>query len=194
MEILVATHNLNKKEEIQQIFGNQYIIKSLNDYHLHDEIIENGTSFEQNALIKAQYCFEKTGVPSLGDDSGLVIEALNGEPGIHSARYAADHDFEKNIEKVLTKMKNEKNRKAYFITCLCLYDESGKHFFTGKIHGEILSEKKGNNGFGYDPIFQPEGYSISFAEMKTEEKNQISHRKKAIEQFLNFLKNKPSIY
>ncbi|WP_312078611.1 RdgB/HAM1 family non-canonical purine NTP pyrophosphatase [Chryseobacterium sp.] len=188
MEILVATHNLHKKEEIQQILGDQFIVKSLADYDLHDEIVEDGDSFKANALIKAKYCFEKTGIPSLGDDSGLVVEALDGRPGIFSARYAGDHDFAKNIEKVLSEMENVDNRKAYFITVLCYYDENGAKYFDGRVHGNLIHENKGHQGFGYDPIFIPEGHEITFAEMNPEDKNKISHRKQALDLFLDFLK------
>ncbi len=188
MEILVATHNLHKKEEIQQILGSEFTVKSLTDYDIHDEIVEDGDSFNANALIKAKYCFEKTGIPSLGDDSGLVVESLDGRPGIFSARYAGDHDFAKNIEKVLSEMKNIENRKAYFITVLCYYDEKGAQYFDGRVHGNLLTENKGHQGFGYDPIFVPEGYEITFAEMNPEDKNKISHRKQALDLFLDFLK------
>ncbi|KQT16831.1 non-canonical purine NTP pyrophosphatase [Chryseobacterium sp. Leaf404] len=190
MEILVATHNLHKKEEIQQILGNNFTVRSLADYDLHDEIVENGDSFNANALIKAKYCFEKTGIPSLGDDSGLVVESLDGRPGIFSARYAGDHDFAKNIEKVLSEMENIENRKAYFITVLCYYDENGAQYFDGRVHGNLLTENKGHQGFGYDPIFVPEGHEITFAEMNPEDKNKISHRKKALDLFLEFLLKK----
>lgn len=182
--ILIATHNLHKKEEIQQILGTEYSIKSLSDFDLHEEIIEDGDSFHANAQIKAQYCYEKTGLQSIGDDSGLVVEELGGRPGIFSARYAGNHDFEKNITKVLEEMKGIENRKAYFVTVLCLFDETGPHFFEGKVHGNLLVENKGQKGFGYDPIFVPEGYSNSFAEMLPEEKNKISHRKKAFDQLM----------
>ncbi|MDR2206363.1 MAG: RdgB/HAM1 family non-canonical purine NTP pyrophosphatase [Flavobacteriaceae bacterium] len=187
MQLLIATHNEHKKEEIRQILGKNFVVKSLTDYGIFDEIAENGKTFKENAEIKAKYCFEKTGIPSLGDDSGLAVEALNGKPGIFSARYADDHDFVKNIEKVLDEMKSIENRKAYFITVLCYYDESGAKFFEGKVHGNLLTENKGFKGFGYDPIFVPDGYEKTFAEMPSEEKNQISHRKKAIEKFLEFL-------
>ncbi|WP_262152586.1 RdgB/HAM1 family non-canonical purine NTP pyrophosphatase [Chryseobacterium foetidum] len=190
MEILVATHNLHKKEEIQQILGNDFTVKSLADYDLHDEIVEDGDSFNANALIKAKYCFEKTGIPSLGDDSGLVVESLDGRPGIFSARYAGDHDFVKNIEKVLSEMENVENRKAYFITVLCYYDENGAQYFDGRVHGNLLTENKGHQGFGYDPIFVPEGHEITFAEMNPEDKNKISHRKQALDLFLDFLQAK----
>ncbi|UMQ41933.1 RdgB/HAM1 family non-canonical purine NTP pyrophosphatase [Chryseobacterium sp. Y16C] len=190
MELLVATHNIHKKEEIQQILGNEFVVKSLTDYDIHDEIIEDGNSFNANALIKAKYCFEKTGIPSLGDDSGLVVESLDGRPGIFSARYAGDHDFAKNIEKVLSEMEGIENRKAYFITVLCYYDGNGAQYFDGRVHGNLLMENKGFKGFGYDPIFVPEEYNITFAEMEPEDKNKISHRKQALDLFLDFLKVK----
>ena len=190
MELLVATHNVHKKEEIQQILGDEFVVKSLTDYDIHEEIVEDGDSFNANALIKAKYCYEKTGIPSLGDDSGLVVESLNGRPGIFSARYAGDHDFAKNIEKVLAEMENIENRKAYFITVLCYYDENGPRYFDGRVHGNLLTENKGFKGFGYDPIFVPERYDLTFAQMQPEDKNKISHRKQALDLFLDFLKVK----
>ncbi len=186
-ELLVATHNEHKKEEIQQILGQYFEVKSLRDYELNDEIVEDGTTFHDNALIKAKYCFEKTGIPSLGDDSGLVVEALDGRPGIHSARYASDHDFPKNIAKVLEEMEGKANRRAYFVTVLCYYSEQGAEYFEGRVYGHLLEENKGHQGFGYDPIFVPEGYEKTFAEMLPEEKNAISHRKNALDTFLDFL-------
>ncbi|EKB60208.1 rdgB/HAM1 family non-canonical purine NTP pyrophosphatase [Bergeyella zoohelcum CCUG 30536] len=183
-QLLVATHNLHKKEEIQQILGDSFEVKSLTDYDLNEEIIEDGDSFQANAQIKAQYCYEKTGIPSLGDDSGLVVPALDGQPGIFSARYAGDHDFQKNIAKVLDEMTGIENRSAYFITVLCYYDDNGATFYEGTVHGNLLTENKGHQGFGYDPIFVPEKYNITFAEMNPEDKNAISHRKKALDKFL----------
>ncbi|WP_410685068.1 RdgB/HAM1 family non-canonical purine NTP pyrophosphatase [Chryseobacterium sp. MEBOG07] len=188
MELLVATHNEHKKEEIQQILGSDCVVKSLTDYNIHEEIVEDGDSFHANALIKAKYCFEKTGVPSLGDDSGLVVESLDGRPGIFSARYAGDHDFAKNIEKVLEEMQGIENRKAYFVTVLCYYDDNGAQYFEGRVHGNLLTENKGYKGFGYDPIFVPEGYERTFAEMDPADKNKISHRKQALDLFMDFLK------
>lgn len=188
MEILIATHNLHKKEEIGQILGEKYHVTSLTDYNIHDEIIEDGKTFHENALIKAKYCFEKTGKPSLGDDSGLVVEALDGRPGIFSARYAGNHDFAKNMAKVLEEIKNVENRKAYFVTVMCLVDESGEHYFEGRVYGNLTQEIRGEKGFGYDPIFIPENHEITFAEMLPEEKNKISHRRNAINLFLEFLK------
>ncbi|MDQ0475685.1 RdgB/HAM1 family non-canonical purine NTP pyrophosphatase [Chryseobacterium sp. MDT2-18] len=186
-EILIATHNAHKKEEIQQILGENFTVTSLTDYDIHDEIVEDGDTFHANALIKAQYCFNKTGKPSLGDDSGLVVESLDGRPGIYSARYAGNHDFAKNMAKVLEEMKDQKNRKAYFVTVMCLVDETGTNYFEGRVYGNLTKEVRGEKGFGYDPIFIPDNYEITFAEMKAEDKNKISHRKKAIEQFLEFM-------
>ena len=186
-EILIATHNAHKKEEIQQILGENFTVTSLTDYNIHDEIVEDGNTFHANALIKAQYCFDTTGKPSLGDDSGLVVEALDGRPGIYSARYAGDHDFTKNISKVLDELEGVENRKAYFVTVMCLVDETGTNYFEGRVYGNLTKEVRGEKGFGYDPIFIPENYEITFAEMKAEDKNKISHRKKAIEQFLEFM-------
>lgn len=187
MELLVATHNLHKKEEIQQILGTEYLVTSLTDYDINDEIVEDGNTFQENALIKAKYCFEKTGKPSLGDDSGLVVEGLNGRPGIYSARYAGDHDFKKNISKVLEELKDEPNRKAYFISMLCYVDKEVEHYFEGRVYGNITDKTFGEDGFGYDPIFTPEGHNQTFAEMHVQEKNQISHRKLALDQFIQFL-------
>lgn len=193
MDILVATHNLHKKEEIQQILGPDYFVMSLTDYDLNDEIIEDGNSFAENALIKAKYCYEKTGKPSLGDDSGMVVEALDGRPGIFSARYAGDHNFQKNIEKVLTEMEDEANRRAYFITVLCYVDDSGAHYFEGRVYGNLTKEAFGGKGFGYDPIFMPDNYNQTFAEITSEEKNKISHRHAALKQFLDYLSLNPSV-
>ena len=186
-EILIATHNQHKKEEIQQILGDKFTVTSLTDYDIHDEIVEDGDTFHANALIKAQYCFDTTGKPSLGDDSGLVVGALDGRPGIYSARYAGDHDFAKNMAKVLEELEQVENRKAYFVTVMCLVDETGVNYFEGRVYGILTKEIRGEKGFGYDPIFIPDNYEITFAEMKAEDKNKISHRKKAIEQFLEFM-------
>lgn len=188
MEILLATHNQHKKEEIAQILGEKFTVKSLTDFDIVDEIEENGNSFHENAKIKSDYCFQKTGKPSVGDDSGLVIPALDGRPGIFSARYAGAHDFDANIEKVLIEMQDIEDREAYFITVMCLSDENGHQFFEGRVYGTIAMERKGEKGFGYDPIFIPDGYQQSFAEMRPEEKNAISHRKVAISKFLEHLK------
>ena len=190
MQILIATHNLHKKEEIQQILGPEFIITTLTDYDINEEIIENGNTFQENALIKAKYCFEKTGKASVGDDSGLVVEALDGRPGIYSARYAGNHNFKKNIEKVLEELKDQPNRRAYFITVLCFKDEDGEHYFEGRVYGNITTEVFGEDGFGYDPIFVPDDHNLTFAEMMPEDKNKISHRSAALKKFLDFLNSK----
>lgn len=186
-EILIATHNQHKKEEIQQILGDRFKVTSLTDYDLHEEIVEDGSTFHENALIKAKYCFEKTGKPSLGDDSGLVVDALDGRPGIYSARYAGNHDFAKNMAKVLEELEGEENRTAYFVTVMCLFDDSGVNYFEGRVYGYLTREIRGEKGFGYDPVFIPNDHDITFAEMAAEEKNKISHRKQAIEKFLEFM-------
>lgn len=183
-EILVATHNQHKKEEIQQILGDNFRVTSLTDYHLDQEIVEDGETFHENALIKAKYCFDHTERASLGDDSGLVVEALDGRPGIYSARYAGDHDFAKNIEKVLSELKGVENRRAYFITVMCLVDGDEIQYFEGRVYGKITAERSGAQGFGYDPIFVPDGYDVTFADMPANEKNAISHRRRAIDAFL----------
>lgn len=153
-----------------------------------EEVIEDGDSFEANAKIKAKYCFEKTGKPSLGDDSGLVVPALDGRPGIYSARYAGDHDFKANIIKVLGEMEDIKEREAYFITVLCLISEGKEEYFEGRVYGTLTYKPSGEKGFGYDPIFIPKDHSITFAEMPIEEKNKISHRANALKKFLGYLK------
>lgn len=193
MEILIATHNLHKKEEIQQILGSEFIVTTLTDYDLNEEIVEDGNTFQENALIKAKYCFEKTGKGSVGDDSGLVVEALDGRPGIYSARYAGNHNFKKNIEKVLEELKDEPNRRAYFITVLCFKDQDGEHYFEGRVYGNITTEVFGEDGFGYDPIFIPDDHNMTFAQMLPEEKNKISHRSEALKKFLEFLNSKGAI-
>lgn len=193
MEILIATHNLHKKEEIQQILGSEYIVTTLSDYNLNEEIIEDGNTFQENALIKAKYCFEKTGKASAGDDSGLVVEALDGRPGIYSARYAGNHNFKKNIEKVLEELKDEPNRRAYFITVLCFKDKDGEHYFEGRVYGNITKEVFGEDGFGYDPIFIADDHNMTFAEMLPEEKNKISHRSEALKKFIEYLNSKGGV-
>ncbi|WP_028123490.1 RdgB/HAM1 family non-canonical purine NTP pyrophosphatase [Epilithonimonas tenax] len=193
MEILIATHNLHKKEEIQQILGSQYIVTSLSDYNLNEEIIEDGSTFQENALIKAKYCYEKTGKASVGDDSGLVVEALDGRPGIYSARYAGNHNFKKNIEKVLEELKGQPNRRAYFITVLCFKDQDGEHYFEGRVYGNITKEVFGEDGFGYDPIFIADDHNMTFAEMLPEEKNKISHRSEALKKFIDYLNSKGGV-
>ena len=189
MELIFATHNNNKVKEVAQILPSYLSMKSLTDIGFFDEIEETGKTFEENALLKAKTIFEKTGKNIFADDSGLVIEALNGAPGVYSARYAGTGKDEDNIVKALKELDGKTNRKAYFISIFCLILNGKEYFFEGRIDGTISTEILGENGFGYDPIFIPDGFSKSFAQMSAEEKNAISHRAKAVEKLNNFLIN-----
>jgi XTP/dITP diphosphohydrolase len=186
--LVFATHNAHKLAEVAAKTGDRLQLKSLTDIGCHDEIEENGTTFQQNASIKSRYIFNKYNLNCFGDDSGLEIEALNNEPGVYSARYAGEHgNHEANINKVLENLNGVANRKARFRTVISLIWNGEEHFFDGTVNGTIRTQKAGNDGFGYDPIFEPEGYSITFAEMTLEEKNRISHRAIAMEKLIAFL-------
>lgn len=189
MELLLATHNSHKKEEISKLLPNRFIIKALNDYNLFDEIQETGLTFDENAKIKAEYGFLKTSIPCFSDDSGLVVEALNNEPGIYSARYAGTGNSQDNINKVLKNLERISNRNAYFICVISFVFQNEIHFFEGRVYGEILTQQIGKEGFGYDPIFKPLGFEKTFSEMTSEEKNAISHRSIAMKKFIEFLEN-----
>jgi XTP/dITP diphosphohydrolase len=179
--IVVASNNKHKIEEIKSILANRYDLLSMEDFGFYDDIIEDADTFVGNALIKARTIHQKFGCNCLADDSGLLIEALNNEPGVFSARYAGEPvNHDQNIEKVLLKMKGVKNRKAKFVTILALILNNEEFIFEGEVHGSIRLERSGNKGFGYDPIFEPLGYSITFAEMEEAEKNAISHRARAL--------------
>jgi XTP/dITP diphosphohydrolase len=186
--LVFATHNAHKLAEVAAKTGDRLQLKSLTDIGCHDEIEENGTTFQQNASIKSRYVFNKYNLNCFGDDSGLEIEALNNEPGVYSARYAGEHgNHEANINKVLENLNGVANRKARFRTVISLIWNGEEHFFDGTVNGTIRTQKAGTDGFGYDPIFEPEGYSITFAEMTLEEKNRISHRAIAMEKLIAFL-------
>lgn len=187
MELIFATHNQHKLEEVKQMLPQNLQFKSLTEIDFHDEIEETGTTFIENATIKAQTIFQKTGVNVFADDSGLVIEGLDGAPGVYSARYAGTGKSEDNIAKVLEELKGIENRKAYFIAVFCLILDGKEYFFEGRVNGTIAEEILGADGFGYDPIFIPEGYTKSFAQMTAEEKNSMSHRGRAVEQLNEFL-------
>lgn len=189
MELIFATHNQHKLEEVKQMLPQNIQFKSLTDIDFHDEIEETGDTFEANAKIKADTIFNKTGVNVFADDSGLVIEGLDGAPGVYSARYAGTGKSEDNIARVLEEMKDISNRKAYFIAVFCLILNGKEYFFEGRVNGTIATEILGADGFGYDPIFIPEGYTKSFAQMTPKEKNSMSHRGRAVEQLHNFLSN-----
>ncbi len=186
--LVFATHNQHKLQEVAAKTGNRLQLQSLTDIGCHDEIEENGTTFEANASIKSHYISDKYKLNCFGDDSGLEIEALNGEPGVYSARYAGEHgNHEANIKKVLQNLQGISNRRANFRTVISLIWNGQEHFFEGVIYGSIRQHKAGAEGFGYDPIFEPEGYNITFAEMSMEEKNRISHRAIAMEKLIAFL-------
>lgn len=191
MDILLATQNEHKKEEILSILPNSLRLKTFADYNFQENIEETGRTFQENALIKAQAGYNLANIPCFSDDSGLVIEALNGEPGVYSARYAETGSFADNINKVLKNMKGAKNRKAYFISVICWVNGDEIKYFEGKINGTISTEIKGEQGFGYDPIFIPDGYLKSFAEFSANEKNKVSHRALALKKFVRFLENYP---
>ena len=189
MELVFATNNPNKLKEIQSLVGNKIKIIGLKDIGFYDDIPEDHETLEENALQKARTISDKFNVNCFADDTGLEIEALDGRPGVFSARYAGpDCNSDNNMSKVLTEMTNVDNRKARFRTVIALHLNGVDHFFEGSADGDILKERSGVKGFGYDPIFKPEGKSKSFAEMELEEKNGISHRARAVNRFLEFLR------
>jgi len=188
MQLVFASNNPNKIKEIQQLVPSEIQILSLTDIGCTADIPETADTIEGNAIVKANYVTEHYGYPCFADDSGLEIDILNGEPGVYSARYAGiQKDDNENMNLVLTKLKNESNRKANFKTVIALNINGQQHLFTGIITGEIIEDKKGTNGFGYDPIFVADGYAKTFAELSMEEKASISHRGKAVKQLLEFL-------
>lgn len=187
-QLVFVTNNQHKVEEIAHTTGSQFKIKSLKDIGFEDEIEETGITFKENASIKTQQIYQHFNLDCFADDSGLEIEALNGDPGVFSARYAGGHgNHEANIERVLEQMQDVKNRKAQFKTVISLIWKGQEHWFEGAVTGTIRTVISGNGGFGYDPIFQPDGYPVTFAEMPIEEKNKISHRGKAMAKLIGFL-------
>ncbi len=179
--IVVASNNKHKIEEIKSILANRYELLSMEQIGFSEDIVEDADTFVGNALIKARTIHQKFNCNCLADDSGLVIEALNNEPGVYSARYAGEPvNHDNNIEKVLLKMKGIENRKAKFVTVIVLILNNQEFIFEGEVHGTIRLERSGNKGFGYDPIFEPFGYAVTFAEMDEAEKNNISHRARAL--------------
>lgn len=188
MKIIFASNNKNKVQEIQNQVPKSIEIVTLEEIGCTEDIAETGSTLEENAIIKANYITEKYGLPCFADDTGLEIDALNGEPGVYSARYAGeDKNADKNMDLVLQKLHNITNRKALFKTVIALNINNEQHLFTGIVEGEIRKEKTGTNGFGYDPIFEPENLGKTFAEMTLEEKNKLSHRGRAVEKLITFL-------
>jgi XTP/dITP diphosphohydrolase len=191
MQLVFATHNLHKLEEVKTLLHSNITVLSLKDINYTDEIEENETTLEGNALIKAKTIFNRIQENCFADDSGLLVDALNGEPGVYSARYAGSQkNDDDNMNKLLDKLKGIENRKAQFKTILALILNEKEYLFEGIVHGVIAHEKKGNQGFGYDPIFIPEGFSKSFAELTSSEKSMISHRSIALKKLITFLQNK----
>jgi XTP/dITP diphosphohydrolase len=187
-QLVFATNNQHKIEEVAQKIAGQIKLLSLNDIGCFDEIEETGSTFNANASIKSHFIYNKYHLDCFGDDSGLEVDALNGEPGVFSARYAGKHgDHAANIQKVLTKLKGETNRKAKFKTVISLLWGGVEYFFEGTVEGLITPQPTGTAGFGYDPIFMPEGFGVTFAEMSMAEKNKISHRARAVEKLVAFL-------
>ena len=188
-KLVVATNNAHKLEEIAAILGDKIELLSLKDINCHAEIPETADTLEGNARQKAMYIYENYGMDCFADDTGLEVDALNGAPGVFSARYAGDgHDSEANMQKLLKELKGNENRKAQFRTAICLIMEGKEYLFEGIVKGAIIEEKRGGAGFGYDPIFVPEGYEQTFAELGNDIKNTISHRARAVEKLCKFLK------
>lgn len=187
-ELVFATNNVHKLMEIRTIIPGGFSILALEDIGCHAEIPETSETLEGNADLKAMFVFEKYGLNCFADDTGLEVEALHGRPGVHSARYAGqDGNADKNIEKLLGEMKGMQNRKARFRTVISLVSEGRVTHFEGIVEGKIISEKRGREGFGYDPVFVPDGYEQTFAEMPLEIKNQISHRGRATRKLVEYL-------
>ncbi len=214
MKIVFATNNQHKLDEIRSILGSKFEVVSLADIGCHEDIPETGTTLEENALMKAEYIYDKYHLSCFADDTGLEVEALNGAPGVYSARYASlesvatesqqtlSHDSEANMDRLLRELENNNNRKARFRTVIALIQKKDVcpcgctsikqiHKFEGIVNGEIIREKRGGEGFGYDPIFQPEGYTETFAELGADIKNKISHRARAVAKLAEFLRATP---
>lgn len=188
MTLVFASNNQNKIKEIQLLLPATIQILSLKDIGCFEDIPETAPTIEGNAILKANYVTEKYGYNCFADDSGLEVEVLNGAPGVHSARYAGEQKNDNdNMDKLLNNLENETLRKANFKTVICLNLNGAQHLFTGIVNGKIIEEKKGTNGFGYDPIFVADGYTQTFAELSIKEKSAISHRGLAVKQLVDFL-------
>lgn len=189
MKLVFATQNPNKAREIQAIMPNNINILTLADIGCDDDIPETADTLDGNARLKAQYIFEKFGVDCFADDTGLEIDALNGAPGVYSARYAGPQkNSEENVALVLEKMRGVANRSARFRTSICLIISGKEYLFEGSVEGRITDKPRGTEGFGYDPVFEPENLPTTFAQMSLEEKNGRSHRKRAFEKMIHFLR------
>ena len=188
MQIVFASNNANKIKEVQALLPETIEIKNLESIHCHEDIPETSDTIEGNAILKANYITQKYGFDCFADDTGLEVEALNGDPGVYSARYAGEQrNANDNMTKLLENLQGKANRKAQFKTVIALNLKGKQYLFTGIIKGEITLEKIGNQGFGYDPIFKPEGFSETFAQFSLEQKGKISHRGLAVQQLITFL-------
>lgn len=185
--LIFATNNAHKLDEVRSILGSRFTIKSLKDIGCDADIPETADTLEGNALMKARFLYEKYGVDCFADDTGLEVTALGGAPGVHTARYAGNHDSEANMNKLLNELEKKSDRSAQFRTVIALIIEGKEFLFEGIVKGSIAKEKAGNGGFGYDPIFIPEGFSQTFSQMGNDSKNHISHRALAVEKLYNYL-------
>lgn len=189
MKLVFATHNTHKVRELRALIPDGITLLSLTDIQYEKPIAETALTLEGNALIKAQTIFEDKGIPSFADDTGLFVDALHGAPGVHSARYAGEQaDAKSNIKKLLKALAEKRNRRAYFKTIIAFVDKTHIRYFEGRIDGQITTQPRGAEGFGYDPVFIPEGYELSFAELPPATKNEISHRARAFKSFNDYLK------
>ena len=188
-KLVFATNNAHKLKEIRAILGNSIEILSLTDIHCHADIPETADTLEGNARQKSRYVYEHYGLDCFADDTGLEVESLGGAPGVYSARYAdgQGHDSQANMNKLLKEMEEKNNRKAQFRTIISLIEKGEERQFEGIVKGQITKEKRGESGFGYDPIFQPDGYDTTFAELGSDIKNRISHRARAVAALCDYL-------
>lgn len=187
--LIFASHNLNKAKEIAELLPENFQLQTLTDLGFHEEIPETGETFEANALLKASYLNNKLQTDTFADDSGLLVKSLNGAPGVYSARYAGTGNADDNMNKLLSELEEFEDKSAHFKTVIALIQNNQTYYFEGIVNGKIISEKRGNYGFGYDPIFIPEGESRTFAEMQPHEKAQFSHRAQALAKMMEFLEN-----
>ncbi|MBP3774205.1 MAG: non-canonical purine NTP diphosphatase [Bacteroidaceae bacterium] len=189
-KLVFATNNIHKLREIKEIMPEDIEVLSLADIDCHADIAETAETLEGNALIKARYVYDHYGLDCFADDTGLEVDALDGAPGVHTARYAGEEqNTEANTDKLLAKMKKKSDRSARFRTVIALIEKGVTHLFSGTVEGYITTERRGTQGFGYDPVFSPEDTGLTFAEMGEEKKNQISHRARAVKKLIDYLKN-----
>ena len=188
MKLIFATNNAHKLAEVQAVLGDGYELVTPRQMGITEDIPETASTLEGNARQKARYLYERTGLDCFADDTGLEVDALDGAPGVHSARYATDgHDFEANTRLLLHNMEGKEDRRARFRTAIILIEGGEEHLFEGRVEVEITCEPAGCGGFGYDPVFRPEGYEQTFAEMSADEKNAISHRARAVAKLVEYL-------